>query len=225
MRRRFFFLFDAFFCGVLGPRPIHVSAGGGTCLRAIQILKSSTTTPDLPGRRQDETGPVSLAKGSAKTPTGIAGFDEITGGGLPRGRTTLLVGGVPAPARPYSRCNSWCMARGIARSRASWSLLRRTPKRIVANAESFGASVLITGFAGTAKTTLAVRSQTWMCFGNRSARWQTASAWHRLSVKLASSTVRRIVGTLSQAQPYCRLRDWKSLRHEAAKITSCQGRD
>ncbi|HEY4066850.1 MAG TPA: circadian clock protein KaiC [Burkholderiaceae bacterium] len=28
-----------------------------------------------------------------KSPTGIAGFDEITGGGLPRGRTTLLVGG------------------------------------------------------------------------------------------------------------------------------------
>lgn len=29
----------------------------------------------------------------AKAPTGIAGFDEITYGGLPRGRTTLLVGG------------------------------------------------------------------------------------------------------------------------------------
>ena len=28
-----------------------------------------------------------------KAPTGIAGLDEITGGGLPRGRTTLLVGG------------------------------------------------------------------------------------------------------------------------------------
>jgi circadian clock protein KaiC len=30
---------------------------------------------------------------SRKTPTGIPGFDEITGGGLPRARTTLLVGG------------------------------------------------------------------------------------------------------------------------------------
>src|SRR6202012_2288729 len=28
-----------------------------------------------------------------KARTGIAGFDEVTGGGLPRGRTTLLVGG------------------------------------------------------------------------------------------------------------------------------------
>ena len=30
---------------------------------------------------------------NTKAPTGIAGLDEITGGGLPRGRTTLLVGG------------------------------------------------------------------------------------------------------------------------------------
>lgn len=31
---------------------------------------------------------------SAKAPTGIAGFVEITGGGLPHRRTTLLVGGL-----------------------------------------------------------------------------------------------------------------------------------
>jgi circadian clock protein KaiC len=29
----------------------------------------------------------------AKAPTGITGFDEITGGGLPRGGMTLQVGG------------------------------------------------------------------------------------------------------------------------------------
>jgi circadian clock protein KaiC len=34
-----------------------------------------------------------LRKVPGKAPTGIAGFDAITGGGLPRGRTTLLVGG------------------------------------------------------------------------------------------------------------------------------------
>jgi circadian clock protein KaiC len=34
-----------------------------------------------------------LAKGPTKAPTGISGFDDITGGGLPHGRTTLLVGG------------------------------------------------------------------------------------------------------------------------------------
>ena len=31
--------------------------------------------------------------GLAKGPTGIAGLDEITGGGLPRGRTSLVCGG------------------------------------------------------------------------------------------------------------------------------------
>jgi circadian clock protein KaiC len=34
-----------------------------------------------------------LPAASNKAPTGIAGFDEITSGGLPKGRTTLLVGG------------------------------------------------------------------------------------------------------------------------------------
>jgi hypothetical protein len=33
---------------------------------------------------------VSVANASSKAATGIAGFDEITGGGLPRGRTTLF---------------------------------------------------------------------------------------------------------------------------------------
>jgi len=34
-----------------------------------------------------------LAEGVAKIPTGITGFDAITGGGLPRGRTALVCGG------------------------------------------------------------------------------------------------------------------------------------
>lgn len=34
-----------------------------------------------------------IAKRSAKAPTDITGFDEITGGGLPHDRTSLLVGG------------------------------------------------------------------------------------------------------------------------------------
>ena len=31
-------------------------------------------------------------RGLAKTPTGVQGLDEITGGGLPRGRPTLVCG-------------------------------------------------------------------------------------------------------------------------------------
>src|SRR6476661_1730699 len=37
-------------------------------------------------------GGTSAAKVIAKAPTGIDGIDQITGGGLPRGRTTLVCG-------------------------------------------------------------------------------------------------------------------------------------
>jgi hypothetical protein len=36
-----------------------------------------------------------------KAPSGIAGFDEITGGGLPLGRTALLVGGPGCAEEAY----------------------------------------------------------------------------------------------------------------------------
>ena len=43
------------------------------------------------GEPGPEAAPTALA-GPAKAPTGITGFDEITGGGLPRGRPTLVTG-------------------------------------------------------------------------------------------------------------------------------------
>lgn len=39
-----------------------------------------------------EDAAVNSGMGIQKAPTGIAGFDEITGGGLPRGRTSLVIG-------------------------------------------------------------------------------------------------------------------------------------
>jgi len=36
---------------------------------------------------------VTTSKGLRKAPTGIRGLDEITGGGLPHGRPTLVCGG------------------------------------------------------------------------------------------------------------------------------------
>ncbi len=41
----------------------------------------------------DETRPTFPMKAASKAPSGTVGFDKITGGGLPVGRTTLLVGG------------------------------------------------------------------------------------------------------------------------------------
>lgn len=43
--------------------------------------------------REGKNGMSSAKEMQFKAPTGIAGFDDITAGGLPQGRTTLLVGG------------------------------------------------------------------------------------------------------------------------------------
>src|SRR5262245_31310540 len=53
---------------------------GGNCV----VLKE---------KRRNRPQPLSILE---KEPTGIAGFDEITGGGLPRGRPTLVCGSAGA---------------------------------------------------------------------------------------------------------------------------------
>jgi circadian clock protein KaiC len=52
------------------------------------------TTPAIPARAHDENGSRARAPLGElpKTPTGINGLDEVTGGGLPRGRPTLVCG-------------------------------------------------------------------------------------------------------------------------------------
>jgi len=72
-----------------------------------------------------------------KAPTGIAGLDEITGGGLPRGRTTLLVGG--------SGSGKTILALQFLVNGAQehgepgiFVAFEETPARIVGNADTFG---------------------------------------------------------------------------------------
>jgi len=79
----------------------------------------------------------SLVKMSTKAPTGIAGFDEITGGGLPHGRTTLLVGG---PGSGKTVLALQFLAHGVQHCREPgiFVAFEESSKRIVANAESFG---------------------------------------------------------------------------------------
>jgi circadian clock protein KaiC len=71
-----------------------------------------------------------------KAATGIAGFDEITGGGLPRGRTSLLVGG---PGSGKTIFSLQFLVNGARRYRepGMFVAFEETSKRIVANAESF----------------------------------------------------------------------------------------
>ncbi|HVC12466.1 MAG TPA: circadian clock protein KaiC [Burkholderiales bacterium] len=79
----------------------------------------------------------SVRSSLAKAPAGIAGFDDITGGGLPRGRTTLLVGG---PGSGKTILALQFLVHGV-RDRNEPGIFvafEETSKRIVANADSFG---------------------------------------------------------------------------------------
>jgi len=72
-----------------------------------------------------------------KAPTGITGLDEMTGGGLPRGRTTLLVGGSGSGKTILAlqflvNGTQRCDEPGI------FVAFEETPTRIIANAKTFG---------------------------------------------------------------------------------------
>ncbi len=78
-----------------------------------------------------------LARGANKAPTGIAGFDEITGGGLPRGRTTLLAGG-PGSGKTIFGLRFLVHGAESCGEPGIFVAFEEASRRIVANAESFG---------------------------------------------------------------------------------------
>jgi circadian clock protein KaiC len=78
-----------------------------------------------------------LAAGPTKTPTGITGFDQITGGGLPRGRTTLLMGG-PGSGKTVLALQFLVHGAQDGKEPGIFVAFEETSERIVANAESFG---------------------------------------------------------------------------------------
>ncbi len=78
-----------------------------------------------------------LVKEPTKAPTGIAGFDEITGGGLPRGRTTLLVGG-PGSGKTVLALQFLAHGAQDCKEPGIFVAFEESSKRIVANATSFG---------------------------------------------------------------------------------------
>jgi circadian clock protein KaiC len=78
------------------------------------------------------SSPVALKK----APSGITGFDEITGGGLPRGRTTLLLGG-PGSGKTVFGLQYLVNGAAIYGEPGIFVAFEETSKRILANAESF----------------------------------------------------------------------------------------
>ncbi len=84
-----------------------------------------------------KTDQAPLSRKVAKSATGIEGFDEMTGGGLPQGRTTLLVGG---PGSGKTIFGLQFLAHGVhtCGEPGIFVAFEEAPERIKANFESFG---------------------------------------------------------------------------------------
>src|SRR5688572_3821465 len=72
----------------------------------------------------------------AKLATGIEGFDELSHGGLPRHRTTLLVGG-PGAGKTVFALQCLVNAASRQRSRGMFVAFEESPRQILANAATF----------------------------------------------------------------------------------------
>ena len=77
-----------------------------------------------------------LVNVSAKAPTGITGFDEITGGGLPHGRTTLLVGG-PGSGKTIFALQFLMHGSRDCKEPGIFVAFEENSRRIIANTNSF----------------------------------------------------------------------------------------
>jgi circadian clock protein KaiC len=81
--------------------------------------------------------PIPVAHARTKARTGIAGLDEITGGGLPRGRTTLLAGG-PGSGKTIFALQFLAHGAQACREPGIFVAFEEASDRIVMNCESFG---------------------------------------------------------------------------------------
>jgi circadian clock protein KaiC len=76
------------------------------------------------------------APGPEKAPTGIIGLDEITGGGLPQGRTTLLVGG-PGSGKTIFALQFLAHGARIDDAPGIFVAFEESAERILANSNGF----------------------------------------------------------------------------------------
>jgi circadian clock protein KaiC len=81
--------------------------------------------------------PRSASKSPPKAPTGIVGFDQLCGNGLPRGRTTLLLGG-PGSGKTVLAMQFLVHGARSCREPGIFVAFEETSERISANAAEFG---------------------------------------------------------------------------------------
>jgi len=83
------------------------------------------------------TRSLKLANTHHKAATGITGFDEMTGGGLPRGRSTLLSGG-PGSGKTIFALQFLVSGARDFKEPGIFVAFEETPKRVISNCEGFG---------------------------------------------------------------------------------------
>jgi circadian clock protein KaiC len=76
-------------------------------------------------------------KGIDKVPTGISGLDELTNGGLPKGRTTLILGGPGSGKTVFALQTLVNGARDFGEP-GIFVAFEENSKQIIANAATFG---------------------------------------------------------------------------------------
>lgn len=98
-----------------------------------------STGKGLGGRGQWEFSAPNLANSGEmdKAPTGIAGLDEATRGGLPRGRTTLVFGG-PGAGKTILALQTLVNAARFGDEPGIFVTFEEQSRQVVANASSFG---------------------------------------------------------------------------------------
>lgn len=79
----------------------------------------------------------STGKGVVKASTGITGFDEITGGGLPQARSTLLVGG-PGSGKTIFALQFLVHGARVHGEPGIFVAFEEAPERLIGNFEGFG---------------------------------------------------------------------------------------
>lgn len=85
----------------------------------------------------DEPHDLPTAPALSKTSTGIPGFDEIAGGGLPRGSTTLLLGG-PGTGKTVFALQTVVTGAGEAGEPGIFIAFEEPIRKVRANAATFG---------------------------------------------------------------------------------------
>lgn len=88
-------------------------------------------------RRRDPDAPASSPAALAKRATGIGAFDEITGGGLPSGRATIVVGASGTGKTIFSM-QVLCHAAAARNEASIFVCFEERPDDIVRNLASFG---------------------------------------------------------------------------------------